>query len=69
MKRFRCEWKKCWQGVYVETHCTSAEVPDPKYVWHETETEARKAEAARMRRLAHHLFSEADSLTRDRRGD
>lgn len=63
---YRCEWKRQYRGVYVEIH-TATGTPDPKWVWHETEQEAREAEASRMRMLADHLVREAASLTRDRR--
>lgn len=64
---YRCEWKKDYRGVYVETHVTSADSPDSRWVWHETEHKAKEAVASNMRWLADHLMREAELLTRDPR--
>jgi hypothetical protein len=64
---YRCQWGKNYRGVYVETHQTPADRPDPKWEWHKTHQEAKDAESNRMRRLASELAREADLLSRDER--
>ena len=65
---YRCEWKKNFRGVYVETHSARASIADHgKWVWYESQEKARSAEASRMQWLAGELLREADSLTRHAR--